>query len=130
MMTNDSGWRSRPRWRIFPFSIGLGTVLGGLALAGGDTGMALFSVALLSAFGAVLAFTNWEWSVIQGPTADERQTTINLRAVETAYLAVISVAVSGFCVEIFRGTPGPFTLVASVGGFTHMSAIAVLRRRS
>lgn len=46
-----------------------------------------------------------------------------------AYSAVVCVTVAGFLIELARGRPGPFMLISAVGGFTHMGALALLRRR-
>jgi hypothetical protein len=131
-MTRSERQTRRPKWLFFLLSVGLGAVGAGFALAGGDTWMAIFAVVLMAGFGAIVAFTPWEWSVIvaEGATADERQRAISTRAMAFAYFAVIVVAVAGFFAEILRGAPGPFTLIAAVGGFSHMAAIAILQRRS
>ena len=126
MMTNEPRRRDH---RHFLFSCALGLAVGGLALAGGRPGTALFSVVLLAGFGAVLAYSPTEWATVQSPTADERGTKINEQAMVVAYLAVVVVAVIGFGVEMYRGTAGPFTLICAVGGATHGGSIAFLRRR-
>lgn len=125
-MTNEPRRRDH---RHFLFASVLGLAVGGLALAGGRPGTALFSVALLAGFGAVLAYSPTEWAAVQSSDADERGNRINEQAMVLAYLAVIVVAVVGFGVEVYRGTTGPFTLICAVGGATHGGSIAVLRRR-
>lgn len=42
---------------------------------------------------------------------------------------MITVAVVGFLWEVAQGDPGPFTLIAAVGGGTHIVATIVLRSR-
>ncbi len=119
----------RGRRSALPFSVLLGSIAAALAAMNEKYAFAVFSLVLLSAFGAYLGYSGSEWAVVQGADADERQQSINLEAMRWSYYAVVLVAVGGFFVEVATGDPGAFTLVASVGGFTHMVSIAVLRRR-
>ena len=118
------------RRSALPVGIAFGVVFGGIAALRGDLGFAAFAFALLSLFGAVLAFAPSEWAISQTSDADERQSALNDQAVRYAYMAVVTVAVVGFGVEIWRDTPGPFTLIAAIGGGTHMTSLAILRRRN
>lgn len=117
------------RRALFPFSILLGAIIAALAWRNGDTGLAVFAMVLLPAFGAWQAFARTETAIIGTSESDERQQRINAEAVEYAYQAVVVVSVLGFFTEVARGDPGAFTLVGAVGGFTHLSAVALLRRR-
>jgi len=118
------------RIRLAVFGTALGAVVAGAALMNGDVGFAIFAVVLMGAFSVFSAFSETEWAVIgRAGEADERQRSINDEAVHVAYFAVIAVGLGGFLVEVARGTPGPFTLMCAVGGFTHMGTIAYLRRR-
>jgi len=74
-------------------------------------------------------FSRTEWAVAQTGAADERQRSVNTEAMAYAYHAVVLVAVAGFFWELSKNEPGPFTIVCSVGGFTHMLSLAILRRR-
>jgi len=114
---------------MFPVGIAFGLVFGGIAALRGDFGFAAYAFLLLSMFGAVLAYLPSEWAISQSGDADERQRALNDEAMRLAYMAVVTVAVGGFGVELWRGKPGPFAAIAAVGGFTHMAALAVLRRR-
>jgi hypothetical protein len=117
------------RKSAFPVGIAFGVVFGGIAGVRGDLAFAAFALGLMSVFGAVLAFAPTEWAVSQSGEADERQRALNDEAVRCAYGVVVVVAVVGAGVELWRGDPGPFTLISAVGGFTHMGALAILGRR-
>lgn len=117
------------RRALFPFSVILGALVAVLAWRNGDKGLAALAILLLPAFGAWQAFARTEAAIIGTSEGDERQQRISTEAVGYAYQAVLLVSVTGFLAEIARGEPGPFTLVCFVGGFTHLAAIAVLRRR-
>jgi hypothetical protein len=117
------------RRSALPAGIAFGSVFGGISLFRGDLGMAAFAFVLLSGFGAVLAYAPTEWAVSQTEDADERQRALNDEAMRWAYLTVVCVTAVGFGFEIWRGDPGPFTLIGAVGGFTHMAALAILGRR-
>ncbi len=122
--------RSRNSRGLFLGAVALGAVTGGAALIGGDVPLAIFGFLLLTAFGAFLAFSRSEIAVIGSADADERQRQIDTEAVRFSYQAVVFVAVAGFVWELTRGDgPGAFTIVCSVGGFTYLAAIAVLKRR-
>lgn len=117
------------RRALFPFSLVLAAVVAALAWRNGDTGLAVFAMLLLPAFGAWLAFARTETAIIGTSESDERQQRISAEAVGYAYQAVLVVSVMGFFTEVAHGDPGAFTLVCAVGGFTHLSAVALLRRR-
>lgn len=61
---------------------------------------------------------------------DERQRSIDREATLLAGIAMGATAIVGTIVQMARGEdPGGFLIVASVGGFAYLIAIAVLRRR-
>lgn len=122
---------SRRPGRIWGF---VGAVLLGAAAAfasarAGHYGQAVFGFVVIAGLGAFLAFSTTEWAVAQTVAADERQQSLNGRAMITAYHAVVAVTVVGFLRELAHGETGPFTLVGAVAGFTHMLSLAILRRR-
>jgi hypothetical protein len=107
----------------------MAVVVAGVALMSDQIGLAVFALFAIGGLAFVQAFGRSEWAVIQGGAADERQRSINAGATQFAYTAVLTIALVGLLTEIARGEAGPFTLICSVGGFSHMSAIAYLRRR-
>ena len=122
---------SRPtdRW-LLPAGIAMGCAITTAALIADRPWFGLFGLALLTAFGGYMAFSRSEFARIQGSTADERERNINLEAMQFSYSAVCLVAVAGFLYEIARGSAfGPFTLICAVGGFSHIGAVAYLKRR-
>ncbi len=117
------------RRRYFPGSVAIALVVAALAVRNGDVRFAVFAMLWFPAFGAWQAFARSETAVINTSEADERQRAIATEAVRHAYGAVVAVAVLGLLWEVARGEPGAFAIVASVGGFTHLAATALLRRR-
>lgn len=117
------------RRALLPFSVLLGAVVAALAWRNGNTGLAVFAMLLLPAFGAWHAFARSETAIIGTSESDERQRRISAEAVGYAYQAVVVVSVLGFFTEVAHGDAGPFTLICAVGGLTHLSAVALLRRR-
>jgi hypothetical protein len=109
-------------------SFGLAGLITGAALAGGQPVIALMAFVLIGGLGVVLAYSKSEWAAIQSER-DERQRSINSEAVRFAYMAVLVVAVTGFVTELLHGDSGPFTMICAVGGFSHMAAVAYLKRR-
>lgn len=98
---------------------------------GRDVVFGLLAFAVVVAFTVYVCFSRTEWAAVQRADADERQRDINMRAMQIAYMVVVVVAVIGWLDEVARGPhAGPFTLICAVGGFTHMGAIAYLRRRN
>ncbi|QBI19691.1 hypothetical protein ER308_09115 [Egibacter rhizosphaerae] len=124
--------RRRPVW-VPLFSLALG-VIGLLVpwLAADALDVGLRNLGIMTAFAAIL-WLGQRFEVVQILSRDhhteERHATIQLRATSTAYIAVVAVAVVGFFWELAQGAPGPFTLIAAVGGFTHIAATIVLRFR-
>lgn len=66
----------------------------------------------------------------RGKPVDERHQWIEFRAMQAAYLAVITVAVAGFFWEVAQGDAGAFTLICTVGGAAHILATMVYRARA
>ncbi len=122
-------WTRSSRLAFLGFGLALGALVAGVALVSDQPVLAAVAFFGVGGLAVVQAFGRSEWAVIQGDAADERQRSINDEAMQIAYIAVVAVTIGGFLTEITRGEPGPFTLVGSVGGFTHMGAIAYLRRR-
>ena len=120
---------SDDRARMAGFTFGLAGLVTGAATAGGQPIIGLGAFVLIFGLGLVLAYSKSEWAAVQSDAADERQKSINDEAVRFAYMAVLLVAIAGFVTELLRGDTGPFTLICAVGGFSHMAAVAFLRRR-
>lgn len=101
-------------------------------LLAGAPGIGLVMLVIMLGYAGVMRFGQRSESIqilSNDPPLDERHALIQLHALRAAYFAVLSVSLIGFFWEIARGTPGAFTLIAAVGGATHLLATAVLRRR-
>ena len=101
-------------------------------LAADAPGVGLVMLAIMLGYAALMRFGQRFESVqvlSQDPPLDERHALIQLHALRAAYFAVLGVALLGFFWEIARGAPGAFTLIAAVGGATHLLATVILRRR-
>lgn len=101
-------------------------------LAADAPGVGLVMLGIMLGYAALMRFGQRFESVqvlSQDPPLDERHALIQLHALRAAYFAVLGVALIGFFWEISRGEPGAFTLIAAVGGATHILATVILRRR-
>ncbi|MFQ3786318.1 hypothetical protein [Halomonas sp. A29] len=101
-------------------------------LAGDAPGVGLVMLGIMLGYAALMRFGQRFESVqmlSHDPPLDERHALIQLHALRAAYFAVLGVALIGFFWEIARGEPGAFTLIAAVGGATHLLATVILRRR-
>ncbi|PAU75504.1 hypothetical protein [Halomonas salipaludis] len=101
-------------------------------LAADAPGVGLAMFAIMLGYAALMRFGQRFESVqvlSQDPPLDERHALIQLHALRAAYCAVLGVALLGFFWEIARGAPGAFTLIAAVGGATHLLATMIVRRR-
>ena len=121
--------RLRP-WILFPVCVALGLVMAAIHVSNGESGDALFALALFVPFGVLLGWGKSEWVLAISDVGDERQRRIGDEALKLSYLAVITVAVIGFVwTELRHGDYGPFGVISSVGGFTQMVSLVVLTRR-
>lgn len=120
------------RWLVPGLSLVLAVVAGVVAWLGTrDVVLALLVAGVLVVYAGVLVIGSHSETIrlLRGQTEDERGSAIEARASVASLYAVLAVVLPGAGVELFRGSPGPFTLVAAVGGLVYMVAIAVLRRR-
>lgn len=120
--------KREPRWWFVAYSAGLGALVGGAALAGGETPLAVIALPLFLGFGVVIART--PWGTLRSKSQDEREQTIGKEAVVVSYYAVITVVIAGLLVELARGEDGqPWSLIGFVGGVSFVLALAVNNRR-
>lgn len=120
--------KREPRWWFVAYSLGLGVVVAGAALAGGNTPLAVLSLPLFMAFGVMLALT--PWGTLRSRSQDEREQTIGKEAALVSYYALLGTVMVGFLIELARGDDGqPWSFVGFVGGLSFLGALAVLSRR-
>ncbi len=120
--------KREPRWWFVAYSLGLGAVVGGAALAGGNTALAVVSLPLFAVFGVIMAVT--PWGTLRARSQDEREQTIGKEAALVSYYAVVLTVTLSFLVELARGEDGqPWSFIGLVGGFSFLLALTVLSRR-
>jgi hypothetical protein len=100
--------------------------------AGGSLAYGLFGLAVMVAFSLLLLVARRHSETVRGllDHRDERITAIDLRATAVTALAMISVVLVAFVVEIARGQSGwPYSMIGAVGGVAYLAAVIVLRIR-
>ncbi|HUF33745.1 MAG TPA: hypothetical protein VMN58_11125 [Acidimicrobiales bacterium] len=120
--------KREPRWWFVAYSLGLGALVAGAALAGGNAQLAVISLPLCAAFGIAMALT--PWGTLRSRSQDEREHAIGKEAALVSYYAVVLTVILGFLIEIARGGDGqPWSLIGFVGGLSFVAALAVISRR-
>lgn len=122
---------SRARWWHLPaFSLFLGAVMFVAAWIGDDLSTAVFSFLVMAVVAGLFALGGRFETIRLMRQPDERWSAIDLRATAISGIAVVTVVIGGFVVELARGQDGqPWSLIGAVGGISYIAAIAVLRWR-
>jgi hypothetical protein len=123
----------RSRWWMPAFSVGLGVAMLIAGWAGGDLGLGVFGLALMTTLGAVflLGGRSETLSGLSGPGRDERWEAIDLRATAGAGLVLICVVIGAWLWEVGNGRDGsPYTQLGAIAGVSYVVAVAIFRWRS
>jgi hypothetical protein len=123
---------TRSKWFVPLFAVALGIVVFAAQWIGGDPGSGLESLAIMTAFGALLLFGGRSETIrgLRGDGRDERFRQIDIHATALAGLAVISAIIIAFVIELARGHSGsPYTWLGAIGGLSYLLAIIVFRIR-
>jgi len=123
---------TRTRWFLPLFALALGIVMFVAQWIGGSPGSGLASLGIMGAFGAFILFGGRSETVrgLRGDGRDERFWQMDLVATAIAGMAVISVIIGAFVVELARGHDGsPYAWLGAVAGIAYLVAIVVLRLR-
>lgn len=123
---------TRSKWFVPLFSVALGIVLFAAQWIGGDPGSGLESLAIITAFGAVILFGGRSETIrgLRGDGRDERFRMIDIHATALAGLAVILAIIVACIVELAKGHNGnPYAWLGAIGGVTYLVAIVVFRIR-
>ncbi len=123
---------TRTKWFLPLFAVGLGLVMFGAQWVGGDPGSGLGSLAIMSAFGALVLFGGRSETIrgLRGDGRDERFRQIDVNATAVAGVAVVCAVIVAFVVEIARGHSGsPYTWLGAIGGGAYLIAVAWFRLR-
>jgi hypothetical protein len=119
---------TRSKWFVPLFAVALGIVVFVAQWIGGDPGSGLESLAIMTAFGALLLLGGRSETIrgLRGDGRDERFRQIDVHATALAGLAVII----AFVIELARGHSGsPYAWLGAIGGFTYLVAIVIFRIR-
>jgi hypothetical protein len=114
------------------FAVALGLVLFGAQAIGGHPGPGVESLAIMTAFGALILIGGRSETIrgLRGDGRDERFRQIDVHASAVAGLAVITAVIVAFVVELARGHDGtPYTWLGAIAGVTYLLAVIVLRIR-
>jgi len=124
---------TRSKWFLPLFSVALGFVMLAAMWIGGDLSTGLQSLAIMTAFGALILFGGRSETIrgLRGDGRDERFRQIDIHATALAGIAVITAIIVAFGVELARGHDGqPYAWLGAIGGLAYLVAIVVLRLRS
>jgi hypothetical protein len=102
------------------------------AWSGGDPRSGLESLAIMTAFGALLLFGGRSETIrgLRGDGRDERFRQIDIHATALAGLTVIIAIIIAFVIELARGHSGsPYEWLGAIGGLTYLVAIVIFRIR-
>jgi hypothetical protein len=114
------------------FAVVLGMVVFAAQWIGGDPGSGLESLAIMTAFGALIRLGGRSETIrgLRGDGRDERFRQIDIHATALAGLTVIVAIIVAFVIELARGHNGsPYAWLGAIGGLTYLVAIVVLRIR-
>jgi hypothetical protein len=94
-------------------------------------GLISFGVMAAVAVGVVVFGRSETVSGLSGPGRDERWEKIDIHATALTGMALITVIIGAFLVDVASGGDGnPYGLLGAVAGITYIVAVAVLRARS
>jgi peptidoglycan biosynthesis protein MviN/MurJ (putative lipid II flippase) len=114
------------------FAAAMGAVyLAALSIAG-DPVYGVLALAVMVAFSGALLLARRRSETVKGllDHRDERISSIDLRATAITALAMITVVLVAFVVQIARGQSGwPYSMIGFVGGVSYVGAVIYLRIR-
>jgi hypothetical protein len=99
---------------------------------GGSPRSGLESLAIMTAFGALVLFGGRSETIrgLRGDGRDERFREMDIHATAVAGIAVITAIIVAFMVELARGHDGsPYAWLGAIAGLAYLFAIAFFRWR-
>lgn len=123
---------AKSKWFVPLFAVALGIVVLVAQWVGGNPLSGLGSLAIMTAFGALLLFGGRSETIrgLRGDGRDERFRRIDIHATAIAGLAVIGAIIVAFVVELARGHNGsPYAWLGAIAGLAYLIAIIVFRLR-
>lgn len=125
--------QTRAKWGLPVSSV----ALGGIALIayslGGNPGLGLSALGIMSAFGLFVLLAGRSETVrgMRGDGRDERFAQIDMRATAFTGLVMMLAAIAAWLTEIAHGHSGnPYQWLLAVGGLAYLLAVAFLRWRT
>lgn len=122
----------RSKWLVPLLAVSLGILVFAAQWIGGDPESGLESLAIMTAFGALVLFGGRSETIrgLRGDGRDERFRQMDIHATALAGLAVILAVIIAFIVELARGHSGaPYGWLGGIGGAVYLAAIVVFRIR-
>jgi hypothetical protein len=119
-------------WVTPAFALLLGIVILAAAWAGGQPGLGVAGLGIMTATALVTVTASRRSETVRGllDRRDERITRIDLVATAISGTAVIVAVIVAFLVDIARGGDGmPYAWLGAIGGLTYIAAVIVLRVR-
>lgn len=123
---------TRSKWFLPLFSVALGLVMLAAMSIGGNPSTGLQSLAIMTAFGAVILFGGRSETVrgLRGDGRDERFRQIDIHATALAGIVVLTTIIVAFIVGVARGHDGaPYSWLGASGGLSYLLAVVALRLR-
>jgi hypothetical protein len=123
---------TRSKWFLPLFSVALGFVLLAALWIGGNPRSGLESLAIMTAFGALILFGGRSETIrgLRGDGRAERFRQIDINATALAGMVVLSAIIIAFIVEVARGHDGsPYSWLGAIGGLAYLIAVVALRMR-
>ena len=123
---------TRSKWFLPLFSVALGLVMLAAMWIGGNPRTGLQSLAIMTAFGALILFGGRSETVrgLRGDGRDERFRQIDIHATALAGIVVLTTIIVAFIVEVARGHDGaPYSWLGAIGGLSYLLAVVALRLR-
>jgi hypothetical protein len=123
---------TRSKWFLPLFAVALGLLVFAAQWIGGNPGSGLVSLAILTAFGALILVGGRSETIrgLRGDGRDERFRQIDIQATAFAGLAVITAIIVAFVVELARGHDGnPYGWLGAIAGVAYLVAVIVFRVR-
>ena len=123
----------RTKWFVPLFAVALGLAMFAAQWVGGDARTGLGSLAIMTAFGALVLFGGRSETIrgLRGDGRDERFRQIDITATAIAGSVVITAIIAAFIVQMARGQDGaPYNWLGAIAGVAYLFAIIGMRLRN